>query len=122
MSDTDIETIRIHAWFSGSGGVKIDRERSIPSTHYEIRFFPNNLELAKLFCNIFKKKFGIEPKNYDRRNKEGCFWVRLKNKKICKYLNEIEFNHIDKLSKLSIIAQMPEKIKSTEPGKRARLN
>jgi hypothetical protein len=82
----DLELARVHGWLSGDGRVEERQEKKEGNTHYEVRFFPDHLTIAELFRANFAKRFGKLPHLHDTRNTQGCYTVRLRDVKICRFI------------------------------------
>ncbi len=73
-----LDKIRINAYLCGDGNINIRKEKN--SCHYEIRFFPDNIDIAYYYCECFFNEFGIKP---SIRKQNNYFRVEIKNKPVC---------------------------------------
>jgi len=73
FASVSLALARILGWLSGDGYVRIRPEKGKQSSHYEIGFFPDNRDLANLFCVEFEKEFRVKPHIYDRVSKRVLY-------------------------------------------------
>ena len=76
----------ICGFIMGDGCLEIRKEKNKPWFHHEIRFYPDNLDVAKLFVNYFEKLYGKTPTIKSLKN---FFEVRVISRVACKHLSEI---------------------------------
>lgn len=77
---------RLCGYLAGDGSISTWKEKN-GSTHYEIQFYPDTIELAELFKKTFESLFLISPHIYPLKN---YFRVRIGSKAIFYYLNSID--------------------------------
>ena len=79
------------AFIAGDGS--IDNRPS----HYEIRFYPDDLKLGKIFKDIFLELYGKELKiNKNKKLYGDCYYLRTNSKKAHKHLNSLSnFGSLD---------------------------
>ena len=94
FASVSLSLARILGWLSGDGYVRIRPEKGKRSSHYEISFFPDNRDLANLFCVDFEEEFRVKPCIYDPVSPRECFRVRIADVKACQFLlSTASFGH-----------------------------
>lgn len=66
-SKKDENLARICGFLCGDGNISVWTDKN-NHNHYEVRFFPDDLEMAVVYINSFEKFFGMKPKMFDRKN------------------------------------------------------
>jgi hypothetical protein len=94
FASVSLALARILGWLSGDGYVRIRPEKGKQGSHYEIGFFPDNRDLANLFCAEFEKEFRVKPHVYDPVSARECFRVRIADVKASQFLlSTASFGH-----------------------------
>lgn len=96
---------RLCGFLIGDGSISVYYGNNIPS--YEIRFYPDNLCVAKLYIKTLRQIYGKIPK---LKNLGKYFSARIKSKFICKHLTNIT-------SFKSLSWKIPKKILSSREDK-----
>lgn len=73
----DIQLAKILGWLSGDGHVEERTEKRSGITHRELRFFPDDLEIANAFSSNFRNRFGVTPRIQNTQSSLGCYTVRI---------------------------------------------
>lgn len=73
----------LHAYLAADGCINIRREKSRPTTHHDIRFSSDSVELIELFRSVFEAVYHQKPYVEKTAMKnQGCYSTRIGSKSV----------------------------------------